>query len=71
MNNVLKLSFLTNTNALATLNIRNPFLDVSDIEVKDAMAKIIGSEAILVGNAFLARMNGAQLLTVTEQKFDI
>jgi len=71
MKNILKLSFLTSASEISVLNIQHPFLGVSDSEVKDAMARIIGSDAILSKNALLTRKNGAELLTVTEKQFDI
>ena len=71
MNHVLKMSFLTDTGEIATVNIPNPFLGVDDSEVKDAMTRIIDSNAMVIKNALLVKPNSAELMTATKKEFDI
>jgi len=65
------MSFLTTTSEATTVNIPNPFLDATDSEVKDAMERIISSNALTFRNSFLAEPTGAELVTVTEQPFSL
>jgi len=65
------MSFLTGTGESAALSIPHPFLGVSDLEIKDAMQRILSSNAMTARNSLLAAKIGAELITVTEKQFNL
>lgn len=65
------MTFVTDNNKKASINVQNPRGDVTDEEVKNVMNSIETSEALISSSGTFVKSDSAKLTKVEETEFNI